>query len=109
MADTNTSPNLLDGSLSLEEKQQLFAELDFSRFNGVAQVVEFEEGKVIRVEHGLPFTPELNQLDIVPAWKRGNVGTVYLADTPPDGQYVYLKAGGAGAARLRILHAAKRS
>lgn len=107
MADTNTSPNLLAAELSLEEKQQLFAEFDFSRFNGVRREVEFD-GEVVRVEHGLPFKPDPAQLDLIFPWKRGDVGTVYLADREPDEQYVYLKASGKGAASVRILHPTRR-
>lgn len=102
----NTESNLLSGDLTLEEKQRLLAEFDFSRFNGVSREVEFN-GKEVRVEHGFPFVPELDQLDIIPAWKKGEVGTVYLSDTPPDSQYIYLKAAGTGSARLRLLHARK--
>jgi hypothetical protein len=107
MADTNTSPNLLQPEISLEEKQQIFAEFDFSRFNGVRREVKFD-GSVVRVEHGLPFTPDPTQLDLIFPWKKGDVGTVYLADKEPDSQYVYLKASGKGSASVRILHPTKR-
>lgn len=98
--------SLVDQTLTLEEKQSLATELSYENFNGTKHRVAFAND-VQKIEHGLPFIPNLDDLSVDVSWRRGDV-SVYLDDRDPDSKYVYVKGAGRGEASIRILHPTQR-
>jgi hypothetical protein len=98
-----TEDNPLDPQLSLREKNRLFGQFSYDNFNGVSHTVDFSEGQIVKVEHGLGFAPTLEQLTARAHWRLGNVGNIWMAQEPDD-KYVYLQAERTGKARIELAH-----